>query len=155
MIGARRAQLRFKALDQEKRKVVDLGLVMLGAAALSVVALMLFAMFAAAGLFYPALVMTFATSVFAAVFMISSMTVLQLSVPDELRGRVMGIHTMGYSLMPLGGLFLGVLAEVTGAAHAVLIGSSIFLFGIIGVGLAAAAIRRLDGTAIGMHESGA
>jgi MFS family permease len=135
-------------------KYARLGLVMLGGAALSVLTLMLFAYFAASGLFYPALLMTFFTSVFAAVFMISSMTVLQLKVPDELRGRVMGIHTMGYSLMPLGALFLGVLAEITGAAHALFIGSSIFLAGIVGVGLAATSIRRLDGTAIGVPESG-
>ena len=83
------------------------------------------------------------------------MTVLQLTVPDRLRGRVMGIHTMGYSLMPLGGLFLGVLAEATGAAEAVLIGSGIFLLGILGVGMAAASIRGLDGTTIGMQESSA
>jgi MFS family permease len=135
-------------------KYARLGLVMLGGAALSVVALMLFAVFAAAGWFYPALLMTFISSVFASVFMISSMTVLQLKVPDELRGRVMGIHTMGYSLMPLGGLFLGILAEASGAANAVLIGSSIFLAGIAVVGLVATTIRRLDGTALGMHESG-
>jgi MFS family permease len=136
-------------------KYARLGLVMLGAAALSVFTLMLFALFAAAGWFYPALLMTFTTSVFAAVFMISSMTVLQLTVPDELRGRVMGIHTMGYSLMRLGGLFLGVLAEATGAAYAVLMGSSIFLLGIVAVGLVATSIRGLDGTTVGMHESGA
>jgi hypothetical protein len=113
---------------------------------------MLFALFAAAGWFYPALLMTFIASVFASVFMISSMTVLQLVVPDELRGRVMGIHTIGFSLMPLGGLFLGVLAEATSAAHAVLVGSSIFMLGIVGVGLVATSIRTLDGTALGVHN---
>jgi len=136
-------------------KYARLGLVMLGGAALSVATLMIFAWCVASGWFYAALLMTFLTSVFAAVFMISSMTVLQLSVPDQLRGRVMGIHTMGYSLMPLGGLFLGVLAEAAGAAQAVLIGSSIFLLGILGVGMAAASIRGLDGTNIGLQESGA
>jgi len=127
----------------------QLGLLMLGGAALSVANLMLFALCATAGWFYPALLMTFAASVFTAVFTVSSMTVLQLSVPDELRGRVMGIHAMGFSLMPLGGLFLGVLADATGAPSAVLIGSSIFLLGIVVVALIAPSVRRLDGTAMG------
>lgn len=133
-------------------KYARLGLVMLASAALSVVTLMLFAGFVAAGWFYPALLMTFTTSVFASVFMIGSMTVLQLTVPDELRGRVMGIHTMGYSLIPLGGLFLGVLAESAGAPQAVIIGSGIFLLGIAGIGFATGSIRSLDGTILGAHE---
>lgn len=130
-------------------KYARLGLVMLGGAALSVVSLMLFALFAAAGWFYPALLMTFAASVFAAVFMVSSMTVLQLTVPDELRGRVMGIHTIGFSLSQLGGLFLGVLAETTGATNAVLIGGTIFLLSIVAIGVLTTSIRGLDGTVIG------
>ena len=32
-------------------------------------------------------------------------------MPDELRGRVMGIHTIGFSLPPLGGLWLGATSE--------------------------------------------
>ena len=93
--------------------------------------------------------MTFAASVFAAVFMVSSMTVLQLTVPDELRGRVMGIHTIGFSLSQLGGLFLGVLAETTGATNAVLIGGTIFLLSIVAIGVLTTSIRGLDGTVIG------
>jgi MFS family permease len=129
-------------------KYAKLGLVMLAGAAFSAFSVMLFALFATSGWFYLALLMTFAASVFAAVFMVSSMTVLQLTVPDELRGRVMGIHTIGFSLMQLGGLFLGALAETSGAAFAVLIGCSIFLFSIVTIGVSTTSIRGLDGTAI-------
>jgi MFS family permease len=126
-------------------KYARLGWLMLGGAALSVASLMLFALLTTTGWFAPALLMVFITSIFVAVFMVSSMTVLQLCVPDELRGRVMGIHTIGYSLMPLGGLFLGVLAESTGAPNAVLIGCSIFGLSILAVAMLATSIRHLDG----------
>jgi MFS family permease len=134
-------------------KYARLGLVLLGAAAASMITLMLFAVFATSGWFYPALLMTFLTSVFAAVFMISSMTVLQLTVPDELRGRVMGIHTMGFSFMPLGGLFLGSMTEATNAATALIVGCSIFLLAIAIVGWWSASVRDLDGTVLGEHAS--
>ncbi len=36
-------------------------------------------------------------------YMITIQTVLQAAVPDDLRGRVMGVHGLTWSLMPLGG----------------------------------------------------
>ena len=45
-------------------------------------------------------------------FMISSMTALQLRVPDELRGRVMGIYAINQSLAILGGLWAGTMGDV-------------------------------------------
>ena len=136
-------------------KYERLGKVMLQSAALSVAALMLFAWFTASGWFYLALFMTFLASVFASVFLIGSMTVLQLTVPDQLRGRVMGIHTIGFNLIPLGGLFLGVTAEFAGAAGAVFIGSGIFLFSIAGVAIVSSSVRDLDGTIISALDPGA
>jgi MFS family permease len=76
------------------------------------------------------------------------MTVLQLEVPDHLRGRVMGIHTIGYSLMPLGGLFMGYLADRSSAELAVVIGNSIYLLAIVMIWLFVSEIRRLDGRAM-------
>ena len=136
-------------------KYERLGKLMLQSAALSVAALMLFAWFTASGWFYPALFMTFLASVFASVFLIGSMTVLQLTVPDQLRGRVMGIHTISFNLIPLGGLFLGVTAEFAGAAGAVFIGSGIFLFSIAGVAIVSRSVRDLDGTIISALDPGA
>ena len=46
-------------------------------------------------------------------FLVSSMTVMQLSVPDGLRDRVMGIHSICFSLIPLGGLLAGAVASAT------------------------------------------
>ena len=78
-----------------------------------------------------ALVLQFAAAFFASLFLISSMTSMQLSVPDQLRGRVMGIHTMCYSLLPLGGLFLGSLTEFTNVLSAVVSGSGIYVVALV------------------------
>jgi MFS family permease len=126
-----------------------LGLVMLGGATLSAAITVAFALIAVGGWFFAALLATFFASVFTSVFMISSMAVLQLVVPDDLRGRVMGIHAIGYSLIPLGGLFMGALAEAAGPAQAVAIGCCVFGFAIAGVAMASTTIRGLDGRLIG------
>ena len=62
-----------------------------------------------------ALTATCAMGLFSTVYLISSMTVMQLNVPEQLRGRVMGLHGITYSLIPLGGLLAGFLAEVWSA----------------------------------------
>lgn len=78
-------------------------------------------------LYYVALALQFFAAFVSSMFLITSMTAMQLSVPDELRGRVMGIHTMCYSLLPLGGLFLGGVTDVAGILVAILIGASVYV----------------------------
>jgi len=104
-----------------------MGHAMFAGTALSVVALMGFVWATSAGLFGAALLSVFLAAVCSSVYMIISMTILQARVPDELRGRVMGIYTIGYSLIPPGGLFLGTLAESVGAGRAVLYASGTYL----------------------------
>ncbi len=127
---------------QESRR---LGLIMLGGAAGSVFFLFAFASTSALQSLPLALVLAFLVAASASAFMIISMTVLQLEVPDALRGRVMGIHTIGYSLAPLGGLFLGGLADSLGASWAVITGSAIYLIAIVATTLMKSEIRNLDG----------
>jgi MFS family permease len=55
-------------------------------------------------------------------YMITIQAVLQGAVPDELRGRVMGVHGLTWSLMPLGGLQGGTIANFFGAPFAVALG---------------------------------
>jgi MFS family permease len=88
-------------------------------------------------------------AIFASAFNIASMTVLQLSVPDHLRGRVMGVHSMGFSLMPLGALLLGALAERVGASSAVWIACAVYLAAIVLVQARQPIVRDLDGQALG------
>lgn len=58
-------------------------------------------------------------------FGISSQTKVQEEVPDDLRGRVMGVFTLVFNgLLPFGGLLAGVLAERYGAARAVRLNAS-------------------------------
>ena len=122
-----------------------LGVMMLGAAGFAAATVMAFAALADAGSFALALAAIFVAALFNSVFMVSSMTAMQLRVPDRLRGRVMGIHSMGFSLMPLGGLLLGAVAERLGAAPAVWVGSGIYLAVIGWMAMARPVIRSLDG----------
>jgi MFS family permease len=130
---------------QESRR---LGWIMLGGAAGSVLFLVVFAATTALQSLPLALLLAFLIAASASAFMIISMTVLQLEVPDALRGRVMGIHTIGYSLAPLGGLFLGGLADSLGASWAVITGSAIYLIAIAATTLAKTEIRNLDGRSL-------
>lgn len=66
------------------------------------------------------------------VFMASCNTTLQLTVPDELRGRVMSLHTLAFAgVFPLGSFLVGAIAEGFGVPAAFAAGG--------GVGLAAVA----------------
>ena len=51
-------------------------------------------------------------------------TLLQREVPDHLRGRVMGIYSLCWNLLPLGGLLGGVLAAAVNARFAVAFGGA-------------------------------
>ena len=84
-------------------------------------------------------------SMFNSIFLISSMTVLQMRVPDTLRGRVMGIHGITFSLIPLGALFSGSLASAFSAPAAVAIGASIVMLAVISVAGTQPEIRNLKG----------
>ena len=52
----------------------------------------------------------------------TSNTLMQLNVPDRLRGRVMSIYTLMFiGTMPFGSLFAGWLATFIGAPHTILL----------------------------------
>jgi MFS family permease len=55
------------------------------------------------------------------VYLTSNQTILQLTIEDEMRGRVMGIYMLSQGMMPLGGLLGGGLADATSAPTAVLV----------------------------------
>jgi predicted MFS family arabinose efflux permease len=128
-----------------------LGWIMLGA--LAAMALILFSFSVLTGLlpeipaaFYIAMGLVMLVALFSSVFLISSMTVLQLNVPNELRGRVMGIHGITFSLIALGGLFGGAVAALFGLAAAVAAGAATILLAVIWVTLTQAGIRQLAGS---------
>jgi MFS family permease len=53
------------------------------------------------------------------VYMTTNQTILQLSVPSEMRGRITSIFMLNMGLMPLGSLVLGIAADIFGAPTAV------------------------------------
>jgi MFS family permease len=57
-------------------------------------------------------------------------TLLQLAVPDELRGRVMSLHSSLFlGILPLGGLVAGAFADRVGEAMVLLVGGAIVVCG--------------------------
>ncbi|MED5283564.1 MAG: MFS transporter, partial [Chloroflexota bacterium] len=61
------------------------------------------------------------------IFMVGSMSLLQMKVPDNLRGRVMGIHTITFSLMSAGALFLGLIAELLSSSISVMLAAALLI----------------------------
>ena len=60
-------------------------------------------------------------------FMTTSMAALQLRVPDELRGRVMGVYAINQSLAILGGLWAGTMADLTTVRWGVAMGPLVLI----------------------------
>jgi MFS family permease len=71
-------------------------------------------------------------------------TILQVNLPNELRGRVMGIHGLVWDLMPVGGTIAGAIAEYTGAPIAVGFGGFLVVGMAILVALCRPRLRRLE-----------
>jgi MFS family permease len=130
------------------QKIRNLGWVILGGALGSAIMLYSFAWACAMNSYPGALLAAFAISVCASVFLVTAMTVLQLEVPDALRGRVMGIHSITYSLLPLGGLLLGAIAHQTSIVTAVIFGAATFTAITLAVGLTRPRIRGIDGNSL-------
>jgi MFS family permease len=69
------------------------------------------------------------------VFMASCNTTLQLTVPDELRGRVMSLHTLAFAgVFPLGSFMVGAIAEGFGVPAAFAVGGGVGLVAIAVIG---------------------
>jgi MFS family permease len=96
------------------------GIVMLAAAA---VYGLFIAGFAASREFERSAALLFCAGFCSSLYLNIGMTTLQILVPDELRGRVMGVWSMTWFLMAVGGLPASVLAEWIGAPWTVALGA--------------------------------
>jgi MFS family permease len=95
--------------------------------------------------YYPlSLVLAFALGVTSQFYMTTISAILQLNLPNELRGRVMGLYGLVWELMPVGGMIAGAIAEYAGAAIAISAGGIMVAGMAIAVGLRLPAIRRLE-----------
>ena len=77
-------------------------------------------------------------------YMTTIYAILQVNLPDQLRGRVMGIHGLAWELMPVGGMIGGVIAEVSGAPSAVAFGGTMVAGMALLVAIFLPSIRRLE-----------
>ena len=83
------------------------------------------------------------TGGFSAVYQAANNTLLQTTVPDALRGRVLSFYILTWGMMPLGTLPLGWLSDHMGAAFSVgLSGTLVILFSLILI-VRAPALRKI------------
>lgn len=87
------------------------GVIMLVTAAIFGV---LIALFSTTNALIPAAALLLLAGLMEEAYLVIGMTVLQLVVPDQFRGRVMGIWTMTYFLAAVGGFLAGIAAEFIG-----------------------------------------
>ena len=84
-------------------------------------------------------------------YMISIQSSLQMMVPDRLRGRVMGFYGMTWSIMPLGGVQAGALAQIIQVPFAIAAGGLAVAAFAIGPALLNGKVRNL-GALLGQAE---
>jgi MFS family permease len=70
--------------------------------------------------------------------------ILQVNLPDQLRGRVMGIYGLVWDLMPVGGIIAGTIAEFAGAPVAVAMGGAFVALMALAVAVLLPNVRRLE-----------
>ena len=122
-----------------------IGFIMIGGSVIFSISL---AAFAYSTNFFLALFYLYIAGLANTIFFVVAMTVLQLRVPERIRGRVMGVYTITFSLIPLGAVMGGVFATAYDERISVVIGASILAGIFLIVGLSQPMIRNLDGTKI-------
>ncbi|MDP6715707.1 MAG: MFS transporter, partial [SAR202 cluster bacterium] len=119
--------------------------VLIGGAVLSGVSIAVFALTAEVfKSFCLAMSLMFIIGIFNSMYRISIMSSLQMLVPDQMRGRVMGFYGMTYSLMPMGGMQASAVATVVGAPIAIALGGMAVSTFAVGLVLANPKIRGLE-----------
>jgi MFS family permease len=77
-------------------------------------------------------------------FTIGTASILQVRVPEALRGRVMGIYSVISSLFVLGGLFTGSMAGLFGIRYGLLVGPAIVISAALLVAATQPMFRNVD-----------
>jgi MFS family permease len=92
--------------------------------------------------FWLSVVLLLPVGYFVMLQMASSNTLIQVMVPDELRGRVMSVYSMMFmGLAPLGSLMGGALSDRVGAPWTVAIGGAVSVLGSVWFGMQLPQIR--------------
>ena len=91
-----------------------------------------------------ALVVLVLVGIFQMFFLASTATILQMIVPDELRGRVLSLYMLDRGFMPLGAMFAGTTAHFIGAPLTVATMGAIVILLTLLVAWLIPAIRKLE-----------
>ena len=103
------------------------GLIILGGAALYGVAQIFFSVAAWQGLYGVSMALLFVVGIANSLYLVGGLSTLQELVPDQLRGRVMGLYGVTWSLGPLGMTQAGTIAQYFGAPVAVAAGAAVLV----------------------------
>ena len=123
------------------------GLVILGGGMLYGVALLLFALAAWQGRYLPAMAALFAVGAAYGLYQVGGLSALQAMVPDNIRGRVMGLYGATWSLVPLGMAQSGLVAQYFGAPLAVGLGAVVVFLAALLVFAFRPEVRNFQGIA--------
>lgn len=126
----------FAATWQPERR----GLLQLGALGLTGAAFLAFAFVRSFGLALPLLALG---GFCAMVFQVSNQTILQMTVPNEMRGRIAGLFGIQMGIFPLGGIIAGALTDLFGAPTVVALDSSLAIAFATGLLVSAPRLRNL------------
>lgn len=120
------------------------GLILIGGASLAGLSLAAFSLSSHyVGSFLLASILMFWMGISNSTFLISVMSSLQMMVPNEMRGRVMGFWGITWNIYPLGGLYAGILAGFIGMPSAIAIGGMLVVIFAVGPALLNPQIRNL------------
>jgi MFS family permease len=101
-------------------------------------------LFAFSTLFPLSLVFLFFMGAAGSIYMITVQTSLQMRVPDDLRGRVMGIYGVTHNIGPLGAMQAGLLASAFSAPVALALGGAAIIAFALGVAYSRSEVRGLQ-----------
>jgi predicted MFS family arabinose efflux permease len=104
----------------------------------------LMAGFALSDRLWLAMMLGAATSVFSALYGALNMSIVQLTVNPDIRGRVMSINMMAMGLMPIGVIPVSAAAEFIGINVALLISAGMLAVSVLVLGFLFPDVRRID-----------
>lgn len=116
------------------------GLLLISGATLFGVTIIGFALSTSYGL---SMFIMFLIGAFNFVYMVIVVSTIQSRVPDHFRGRVMGIYSMTWGLLPLGAIQSGFIAQFTSAPFALIVGGVAVILFALGPASFNPQIRRL------------
>jgi len=100
-------------------------------------------LFSCSSWFYLSLVLIFLVGMMEMICRTINQTLVQVLVPDELRGRVLGVYMLDRGLRPLGGFVMGAAASLLGAPWALSVGAGLCVVVAVGLMFRAPRVREL------------